>query len=262
MIHPCLQLQRATLVLILGTFACSKHESEDSQQSLTDAQILRNNLCATFSISSVERCDRGTFDLYADAFCGQRNISVYETSPGKWIRDTDPCFVDGQDVGSKSECSQDTYLAAVHSSISRGDKAMAQRMLTHLEANDWICGEGDVGVTRVTFPGLIRKAAGVQGLTAIPDPFENFRGHQLGLWLYGHARLDGALMAAGPTLFNKLSEQHPASPLFEAAKHRWVDGDYSRAIDLTMSGTECASYWGSCPWPVYAAMAVRLMEGR
>lgn len=244
--------------------SCSRHRDYESKQSLTDAQEYRDRLCEGYSVKSVPRCDRVTFDALISAFCPGKQDSVkrFELEPGVWHRDTRPCYADGQDIGSKSECSLDGYLAVLTYSITTGDQGVPRRMLRHLEDSGWYCGEGDTGATLVApLSPLIRRAAGSLDI-AFADPFAGFRGHLLAMWIWNDARLSGGLIRGGQTAINRLVAKNPTSPFYASLAHRWYDGDYNDALTKLFNLSECKSLWGSCPLEAYVAMTVAVMEGR
>jgi len=255
-----------SMLLIFSCGAWRHQDDETPQQSLQDAQNTRDGLCKDFTLESTPRCDRVTFASLADIGCKAQDLAVYEYPAGKINRDASPCWADGVDLGSSSECSLDGYLARTVTAIVHHDQDTPKRMIAYLDTVDWICGGGaNTGVTSIKIiKPMIYKAAGLQALVgeadALPNPLENFRGNLLALWIYGNALMSGSITEAGQLAFDALVKEAPASPAYAALAHRWKDGDYGEMISLVQDGRECASYWGSCPWAAYVGWAVAISE--
>ena len=136
-------------ILLILLCACSHPSDDATGVDFTDLKAHRQEIVQSFDEAKLERCDRITFVSLFDAYGRQIDLFKYQGPAGKWNRDIEPCFKDGQDVGSSSECSLDGYLSVMHALWSRKDMHSLQQMHDHLSSNNWKCGDGDTSATDI-----------------------------------------------------------------------------------------------------------------
>jgi hypothetical protein len=258
------------LLLTILLLACGRNESQPSTVSLSDVQAKRDSIMESFDTNSIERCDWLTFAALVDAFTAKKvNIYAVEKTPGIWHRHMQTCYPEH----SQSETSRDGYLSALHAFKTRGDTAAVQRILSAVRPLEYRTGPGPLGVAGIApLVPIMRKMAGAylvdESDDALPDAFQKvtqgFRPHLIASYIWLSGRVHGSITNAGRDVLKTFVRENPNSPFFRALRSRFDDGDQTEALELLdrMPHEDAPFGWGSCPWQVYYAISVAVMEGR
>jgi hypothetical protein len=235
--------------ILLSILLLSCSAPQDEAPSRPDYSPRQAALAASFDSSSIPPCDYLTFAPLAAAHGARADFANLEVSPGKWVRGPEACFVQEE---PKSECSLDNYLALLHYSIVKQDRALVQRMHDYLDTSDWVCGQGPVGIT-----SILPLAAQIHALldeskagdVSVPLPaLEGFRGHLVALYLY-NKRLMNHLTT--PTDHATLERQ--PNVLAKAVAGNDVAEELEKTVDYG---------WGSAPRDLYRLLTYSAMGGK
>lgn len=265
-------------LLLIATISCNRKSGEKTDASIIDQAVpLYNDACAAYTSMNTPRCDRSTFVAWMSAICPgyDYGIDQYEKEPGIWHRDIEDCYRDGVDLGSKSECSRDTYLAVLFYAFSTGNRPIIDRIYYYGKNHDWIMCDGPSGITSikplVSLINAIRtgKAPIVdEALFPIPAEFSprittGFQAHLVAGYMWFRANVLGGLTNA--VTLHTLHIANPDSPWLSALYHRYSrsDNDQSHTLDLmdAVPHDVGAFGWGSSPWEFHVAAAYSVMVG-
>ena len=284
-----------TIFLILSSCdnPFAKNEEQETQQSLDDTLPIKQLYCSqiTDELYASHRCDKITFKALQVAFCNNGSIDGHYDD-GKWYRwdlDTDePCFKDGQDLGSKSPCSGDGLIAATHAWLTQGNQPQAARTVQYLEDNDWICGEGYTGFTKcgklkwllrsvrdylegddIHAPAYVSAAIAASGLVDLSDLLKEFNKYLVALHAYAFGRMNHVFSDQTMKILRDLVDSSPDSMIFQALYHRYLDGDQQKALEIIKR--ECPAdamptdvnyaNWGSSPRAIHCIVAISILQG-
>jgi hypothetical protein len=250
------------LLPILLLLSCARHQEQETRQDLADVQRERDQIVAAFDPATITRCDYLTFAALLEAFTVKgANVAELEHPVGMWHRNFKTCYPND----SASETSRDGYIAVLHLAQSHHDAGLAQRIIDYAEPQGWITGPGPEGVTGIgDLEHVARQIADAppsrdEERDIIPPSTK----HVLGLILYLRGRVFHGLSSGEALIARELARAEPEDPFFQALHSRFDDQDYGNAIEKlqVMPRIDAPFGWGSCPWPVYYAMTVAVMEG-
>lgn len=223
---------------VLSRYATLKVESRDvmDQHGFVEAEK-----CDSILMSGLTAVGRGErIDLYS-----ARGYN------GQWYRRplTYPeCFSSG---GSKSSISRDMFVGIIWYLWRTQDLDGLKAIHQYGEEHDWIMGEGVISRTafgfglQSTLGAAIRKLEGksLGGIVEISDPWlpgaTDFEAHLQVLHILLRGEIYGSLSDSAINRLKQQSSRQPKNPLFQYARARWVDGDYSSAEQALLQG----------PWP-------------
>lgn len=218
----------------------------------------RDAYIQAFDETKIARCDRVTFAALASAFGAHGDIAKFETEPGLWERDAQTCFKDGQDLGSKSECSLDGYLSVLHAALSMQDMSVPRRMFERLEARGWTCGEGPEAVTSIKpLKSTIERMIGARLGEDADATVTGFRGHLLASYILLQKRLRGSYTLAEKAALKVLYADVPTSPLYAAL----ADDEAGAVRNLLSFPAPYSRFWGSAPDDVVFIVSTKILEG-
>ena len=289
-------MQYLTIFSVLFLFACDirPNKEKETQQNLDEVIPIKTLYCNsnTSVLYESHRCDKIAFKSLEVAFCEKGSIDAFIDS-GKlyrWNLDTDdPCFLDGEDLGSRSECSGDGYICASHVWLTKNDQPQASRSLQYIEDEDWVCGEGYTGYTKMgklkwllrtvrdhlegkdkPTPAEIAILMKASNITDISDLLREFNKYLVALHAYAFGRMNHAFSDDTMKILRDLVNSSPDSMIFQALYNRFLDGDQQTAIDLIKR--ECpadklptdVNYagWGSSPRAIHCIVAISILEGK
>lgn len=257
-------------ILCLFTFflCCHKDEHNDAHFDKSPSVAVtdkRNLYCektkADFIAKkwAVDECDGLLFAMLRIAGCGlDIPIETYEDSvePGKWYRDpAHRCYlasVEGEQ-GSDSSISKDMYLGLMAGALSiksEDNKNILGRTIDYGKSHDWIVGEAKDNVTLLskcfitpTLQGMLKDALNYQGgaLTDVTPADSDaigvssgFRAHLDVLAILVRGKISGHISALDLNTLKDQAKRQPNNALFQAAKARYDDGDFSQATALLL----------------------------
>ena len=186
-----------------------------------------------------EKCDSVLFTSLCVAAGGCPDANIYDAEstaePGRWYRHKlQNCYDLGE---SASDISKDMFagLAFVL------DEAAKARIVDYGKANDWIMGRGPISRTYLT-PPLRWLFTGWPVTTTdnwLPSPINTgYRAHLDILSILLRAKERGNATTELELKYLKLqTERVPRNALFQAAYHRFLDGDQSKAVEILMDET-------------------------
>lgn len=184
-----------------------------------------------------EKCDSALFTSLCLAAGGCPDANIYDAEsseePGRWYRHKlKDCFDSGQ---SASDISKDMFagLAFVL------DSAAKARVVDYGKAHDWIMGRGPVSRTYLTPP--LRWLYTGWPVSTLPDNWlpspinVGYRAHLDILSILLRARERGNATSELELKYLKIqTERVPWNALFQAAYHKFSDGDQSAAVSILL----------------------------
>lgn len=196
---------------------------------------------------AVSECDGLLFTALRGIGCGN-DIAAFEdqVEPGKWYRDPKhACFIPDKigEQGSDSTISKDMYVGLSAYLAHTKDIAGANRTIEYGEKHNWIVGEAKDAITLASkcfivpaLQNVFRKIAGQQSFAPESDDAigisTGFRAHLDVLAILVKGKTDGAISNLEVAVIKEQAKRQPNNALFQAAKARFDDGDYSKAIEL------------------------------
>jgi hypothetical protein len=291
-------MNKIFLISFIGIFlfACDirPNKEKETQQDISEVVSIKTLYCDsdTSVLYESHRCDKIAFKALEVAFCERGSIAGHYDG-GKiyrWNLDTDePCYENGEDLGSQSECSGDGYICASHTWLTFNDQPQASQTLQYIEDENWICGEGYTGYTKMgklkwllrtvrdhlegkQKPTPIEVAAAMKAsnLTNIADLLREFNKYLVALHAYAFGRMNHAFSDETMKILRDLVDSSPDSMIFQALYHRFLDGDQQIAIDLIKR--ECPTDklptdinylgWGSSPRAIHCIVAISILQGK
>lgn len=253
-------LNRIILLLLLVS-SCGRHSVSHTEATPT-LPVLQMKADLYLSLVSnhqdasgfimTNTCDATFFSGLLSAAAPSLHINIYaaQDNTGAWFRrpehDCGPAF-----NNSRSTISRDMMLGVMWSLWRNHDLAAAEDLLSQLKQNNFIlAGEGSAGELTFlpsyinTLSQIIYRLGGPRheielALPAIISEGDlGFEAH-LTVW---HILLRGELLSSIPEHnFNILQDyvkQNPENPLFQAAYHKYLDGNYSSVLQLLMNNSE------------------------
>ena len=189
-----------------------------------------------------DKCDSVLITSLCKVAGGCQKANIYDAEsveePGRWYRHAvHDCFDAG---GAASDISKDMFAGIGTFLVARGDDAGRKRVAEYGAANEWIMGRGPLSRTYLT-PPLRWIFSDVMAVNQAPDdwiPIPTNTGYK--------AHLDVlSILLRGMVRGNKTTEielqylkaqaaRVPNNALFQAAYHKYADGDQSRAAAILL----------------------------
>ena len=248
------------LLLTLLILACGRHESKPTQAPLTIEALkakadLYLNLVSSHQDSHgfimAEECDSTFFSgllsaaapsLHVDLLAARGENNQY------FRRSTQNC---GPQFGnSRSTISRDQMLGVMWYMWRNKDLEAAESLLKQLRQDDYVLrGEGSPGELLFipaytnTLAQIVYRLGGPRyetelALPAIISSGKGFEAH-LAVW---HILLRGELLGSIPdyhfNVLRDLAAENAENPLFQAAYHRYLDGNYTSVLQLLLDNGE------------------------
>ena len=197
-----------------------------------------------------DKCDALLFTgLYGAALPGEVFIDAARDSDGHWHRrpghDCSPTI-----GNSRSTISRDMILGLFWHMWRNKDLPMAIQLMRDLKSNLYMLeGEGTPGELLVnpamlsTLAHIILKLGGPRyelelAYPAVLSKDTGFIAH-LAVWhILLRAELKKEIEDAHLSILKTHHDRNPQNPFFQAAYHRWYDGDQSEAIELLLDNAE------------------------
>ena len=268
----------STIVPIsMALVGCGTHKSTSTDNPL--GQVQAKGTFYTNNLSSAiytERCDKLTFEGLLSVEVTQE-IEIFQSSPGKWNRDTKPCYPDY----SASEISNEGIVSVLHALWSTQNCALISDLYDYGIKNNWIMGAGDKEDTNATvlFPTILKEKdliCKTSSLTTIESDLDavlsGYRGHILASWIWLVGRMDGTINGLEKAALDDLVGSSPQDPYYLALNSRFGNGDQTLAIEGLINDTEFPSTvfpledsvfgWGSAPASVYYLITQAVLEGK
>lgn len=279
-------------------FKRDNDEKETIQkEELKNVSDIKKFYCQEFddSLFQSHRCDKITFKGLMVAFCNKDSINGHEDGNGKWTRwdlNTDkPCYKDGVDLGSRSECSGDGYISTTHVWLTQGanvSRPQSARSVQYLEDNSWICGEGFKGYTSVKklkwllltvrdhlegkskpTPADVAAAMAASGLVDLGDLLKEFNKYLVAIHAYSFGRMRHSFSDKTMDVLEDLVDSSPESMIFQALYHRYLDGNQEKALSLIKKNCPTdylptdVDYggWGSSLLAMHCVVSISILEG-
>jgi hypothetical protein len=172
---------------------------------------------------------------------------------GRWHRRPieNPCYVDGQDLGSKSTISRDMFTGLFWHIVWYKRLDLAEQIWRYGRDNGWKMGSGDITRIYLT-PGRITQLANIirhlggpeRWITYLPhvmfDEVDGFRAHLNVLNVLLSGVMDGHITDKEQELITShhFDWDNGNNALFNYAFQKWVgNGDYTHSIQLLMNET-------------------------
>lgn len=248
------------LLLLLLLSDCGRHKTS-SHEAFTAADLQSKSELYLKLVSShqdehgfimTDTCDSTFFSGLLAAAAPQLkiDISAAQNEQGSWFRrPTHDCGPSMKN--SRSTVSRDMMLGVMWYMWRNHELQAAETLFNQLRQNNYILiGEGTAGeLTFIpsymnTLSQIIYRLGGARhevelALPAIISEGDlGFEAH-LTVW---HILLRGELLGSIPTynfnILQKYVELNPENPLFQAAYHKYLDGNYSSVLQLLMNSNE------------------------
>lgn len=257
------------LLLCLMTMSCGGKGQKSPEKTVTDItplikkfvvyKELTREYANQFDGFVSDSCDSLLFSgLYAATDSSKVDLSLALDESGKWHRrplSLGPCYPDN----SGSEISRDMFIGLFWGIWRAKNLSLAEQIAEYGEANNWIMGEGDVSRTALSpalASTLYKMIASLGGkrheskeiFPIVFDKVKGFEAHLQVLHMLLRAQIDGGAEPEYIKAFKYHAERQPENALFQAAYHRYEDGDYSVPMGVLMDETH---------WPIN-----RLPDGR
>ena len=237
------------------------------QKSDLYSELVKNHQ-DIYGFIMTEECDSLLFSgLLSASLPGTVSIPAAQNSKGEWHRrpthDCGPSF-----NNSRSSISRDMILGLFWHLWRNKDLELANQLMIDLRKNSyWLKGEGTIGELLVipaylNTLALIIKGLGGQSYIAellMPAIFSKtlgFRAHLTTWHILLRSEIAGKLSSHSFYILKYFAEHSPKNPLFQAAYHKWLDGDQSNSVQLLMDNLEWpndrlpSSNEHCAPWPV------------
>lgn len=199
----------------------------------------------------VDTCDSTLFSGLAGAAGASVNLTQAEDPdhPGRWYRRPvayQECYASG---ASRSTVSRDQLLGVYWWAWRTKDLGALERLWAYGAARNWVMGDDAVGGAHTLLNGnMVRLLADAvyalggenhQSARLIPYDWSGtptgFEAHLQVLQVLLAGELNGALGDRALAVLQTQAERQPQNPLFQAAYHRYTDGDQSAAITLLLN---------------------------
>lgn len=183
-----------------------------------------------------DKCDSVLFTSICKIAGGCKSADIYasesKTEPGRWYRNPDQdCYPDG----SASDISKDMFIGITFYLLHKNDKEAFGRIAKYGRANNWVMGKGPFDRT-LLLPPLLWVITGEE-IEQASFPFLNkdYRAHLDILWILIKAKRDGSKISQYDLEYLKAqAARSPNNALFQAAYHKYADGDQSAASAILM----------------------------
>jgi hypothetical protein len=195
---------------------------------------------------AVETCDSLLFTALTSAGGYGVDIKVARDEEGRWWRRP------GKDCGpqwqnAKSTISRDMLLGVLWGGWVKRDLAMVESLFRYAVRHNLVMGDGDIGATLMN-PNIMRTIAEMISALGGPDHKEfkllpyawgeaatNFRGHLQVLHIVLKGAVTGSVSDGELQILKSEAERLPWNALYQAAYHRFLDGNQSAAISALMN---------------------------
>lgn len=202
-------------------------------------------------------CDGLLFASLHSVGCGTGDIYAYESvaEPGKWFRSpTHDCFVPDK-VGeqeSDSTISKDMYQGIALWAVHKKDKNLLGRTIDYGKSRNWVVGEAKDEITLASkcylspsLQSLLKDAYQFASGASLGVPNDDvnvgvntgFRAHLDVLNIIVKGKIAGSISNYDLTILKEQAKRQPDNALYQAAKARYDDGDYSKAQELLLNST-------------------------
>lgn len=220
-----------------------KHKASIYKELLKDHQD-------EYGFIGTEECDATLWSgLLGSAYPGEVDLLAAKGLDGTWYRRS------GQDCGpefgnSKSTISRDMMLGVLWHFWTNKQRFEAELLMKKLKSNSYVMpGEGPLSRMLIT-PTMLNTLANI--IKALGGPNydvellfppvitegEDYTSH-LSTW---HILLRGEIFGDIPQrnfdILEKLAKREPHNPLYQAAYHKYLDGDQTKAIDLLLDESQ------------------------
>ncbi len=203
-----------------------------------------------------EHCDATLFSGLLSAALPASKIDIRAAANDEldqWYRrpdkDCGPAF-----GNSRSTISRDMILGILWYMLKNKDVEAAEKLMSQLYNNSWLLkGDGSIGELLVnpsligTLANIIKKIGGTSypEQLLLPASFNKTEGFVAHLTVW-HILLRGELFKEIPESHLDILKYHrdrnPRNPLFQAAYHKYTDGNQEVAIDLLLDNNEWPSH--------------------
>jgi hypothetical protein len=197
-----------------------------------------------------EECDATFFSgLLGAALPGTVNIAAATDGNGQYFRrpghDCGPAF-----SNSRSTISRDQMLGVMWHMWRNRDVVAATQLMEQLQADNYILkGDGTPGELLFipayvnTLAEMIYKLGGHRyeaelALPAVLSGGEDYEAHLAVMHILLRGEIIGSIPDFNFQILQKLAEDNSRNPLFQAAYHRYLDGNYTSAVQLLMDDSE------------------------
>lgn len=200
------------------------------QPAVLDSYGYSNDKCDAILITSL--CKTAGGCAAADIFAAES-----KEEPGRWYRHAEhDCFDTG---GSASDISKDMFAGIGTYLVNTGDDAARRRVASYGSSHNWIMGRGPLSRTYLTPPlrWIFSDAMTVATDDWIPIPTNTgYRAHLDVLSILLRATARGHKTTEIELQYLKAQRDRvPNNALFQAAYHRYADGNQDAAVSILMN---------------------------
>lgn len=236
-------------VLTLFTSCRRSHDEQEAQAPRLEELKAKQTIYCGLSTPAYtaahyvgDQCDGLLWTGLRGYSCGGTTIEDFESTlePGLWFRDPGPNH--GCDLESNS-ISNDMILGLALYGVQAKQTDMLKRFIERTQANDWVMGVCDDKHAEncklwATLSSAILSYTGAQ-LTASGDDqiaaITGYRAHLEILHILLNAQVHGgSVTGVELALLKSQAERQPHNALFQAAYHRFGDGDQTAAVNLLL----------------------------
>lgn len=223
-------------LIILILFSCQKQKPKAPKQRSLEVAAKAELYKALHKGWAHDKCDSLGFTALAKLAGGSQDADILkaEGDPGRWYRSPEhDCYDLGQ---SASDISKDMFIMLLPYLYATGDKQNIKEIYDYGQKNGWVMGRGPISRTFLT-PGivlLIQELLGHFGFVESTEIKEGFEKHLDVIFILTSAMKRGGVNDVDYETLRKLAEKAPHNALFQAAYHRFKDGDQSKALEILL----------------------------
>jgi hypothetical protein len=234
-------------ILLLFTtllFGCKKHEAVETRVKVPSVKEKAEFYISQHKGWAHDKCDSLGFTALCKLAggCAEANVFDAEGEPGRWYRSPEKdCFDKGE---SRSDISKDMFAMLFPYLYATGNKEALVRIHEYGRSHMWIMGRYDGtpdGLARVfmapamsIFLGeMISKVRDTSAEETADIPVNTgFRAHLDVISWITQGMVRGEISAIDYEMLRVMTEKNPRNALFQAAYHRFKDGNQSRAVEI------------------------------
>jgi len=230
------------LLAIMLLVSCKKHAQVDPREKNETIASKAELYKSLHKGWAHDKCDSLGFTALCklSGGCAEANVFDAEGEPGRWYRSPEKdCLDKGE---SRSDISKDMFVMLFPYLWNAHDKDAMVRIQAYGRANNWMMGRHDGSLDGLSsvfmVPGLSlflgEMISGVRTDQSDIPVNSGFAAHLDVIFWITQAMVRGEITTLNYERLRVMTERQPRNALFQAAYHRFKDGDMTKAIAILL----------------------------